>query len=123
MIVFTSRTGNVRHIVNSLKLPSLEINQDLVMSEPYLLFTYTDGLGDTPKQVVNFLQNETNQEYIKGVIVSGNVNFGSYFCKPADVISNNLNVPVIRRIDLRGTNEDVLAIQTEYKKLIVGDLI
>ena len=48
MIVFASRTGNVRYIVNKLGLPNIEITDGLVMTQPFLLFTYTDGLGQTP---------------------------------------------------------------------------
>ena len=48
MIVYASRTGNVSFVVSKLKLPNIEISEALEMSEPFLLFTYTDGLGEVP---------------------------------------------------------------------------
>lgn len=54
MIVYASRTGNVRNIVSKLKVESIEISEGLLLSEPYLLITYTDGLGDIPVKVTRF---------------------------------------------------------------------
>lgn len=123
MIVYKSRTGNIKYIVSKLNLPSCEITHDLVVNEPYILFTYTDGLGETPKHVVDFLNNKINRENIKGIIASGNTNFGKdLFCKVADMISISLNIPVIRKIDLRGTKEDITIIKEQYHKIIEGDV-
>jgi protein involved in ribonucleotide reduction len=118
MIVFASRTGNVRSIVSQLGFPNKEIKDDLIISHPYLLFTYTDGLGNTPQKVVDFLLNENNSIYLRGVISSGNLNFGLSFCRSADEISSKYNVPIIRKIDLRGSTEDIEEIKKVYKKLI-----
>lgn len=114
MIVYTSRTGNVKHIVNNLNLPNIEITEGLNINEPYILFTYTDKLGEVPEVVTQFLEN--NYIHLKGVIASGNVNFGEEYCKSADVISDLYNVPIIRRIDLRGNKQDILEIQKQYNK-------
>jgi protein involved in ribonucleotide reduction len=116
MIVFSSRTGNVKYIVDQLKLPSLEIQTGLVVNQPYFLFTYTDGLGDVPDIVSSFL--ELNGRHIKGVIASGNSNFGQQFCKSADTISEIYNVPIIRKIDVRGTTDDLNSIKSQYKLYI-----
>jgi protein involved in ribonucleotide reduction len=118
MIVFASRTGNVRSIVDKLHLPSLEIVLDLVVNQPYFLLTYTDGLGDVPEFVSTFLEYRENRKYLKGVIASGNINFGESFCKSADVISEKYHVPVIQRIDLRGTDEDLFLIKSQYNQYI-----
>lgn len=114
MIVYTSRTGNVRHIINKLNLPNCEITKDLLVNEPYFLFTYTDKLGEVPPLVEDFL--EVNDHLLKGIIASGNINFGDLYCKSADIISEKHNVPIIRKIDLRGTNEDIESIQNQYNK-------
>jgi protein involved in ribonucleotide reduction len=118
MIAYLSRTGNVKDIVSRLDLPSIEINKDSVIKSPYFLFTYTDGLGSTPETVELFLINKINQNNLFGVIASGNTNFGNYFCLTADRISNRFNVPIISKIDLRGTETDVRAIRDEHKRLI-----
>lgn len=122
MIVYTSRTGNVKYIIEKLNLPSSEIKEGLVIHCPYFLFTYTDGLGEIPKHVKEFLLEEENQNNLKGIIVSGNINFGHYFCKPAELIHKTYNVPIIRKIDLRGTQEDINEIIKQYKKYIEGEV-
>jgi protein involved in ribonucleotide reduction len=121
MIIYASRTGNVRYIINQLNLPSSEIVEDLVIQLPYFLITYTDGLGDVPERVEKFLMNKKNQLNLKGIIVSGNVNFGDMFCRPAEIISKRFNVPIIRKIDLRGTRQDLDEIRKQYKIYIEGE--
>ncbi len=117
MIVFASRTGNVRYIVNKLGLPNIEITDGLVMTQPFLLFTYTDGLGQTPNVVKQFLLR--NYEWCKGVIASGNSNFGhEVFCKSADTISELYHIPIVRKIDLRGFQKDYDAIVSYYNNVI-----
>lgn len=118
MIVYTSRTGNIRHIVSNLELPSCELTNKLITNYPYFLFIYTDGLGDIPKHVTEFLSIVENQLNIKGVIVSGNTNFGETFCKPAEIISDRFNISIIRKIDLRGNDEDLFEIRKQYEKII-----
>jgi protein involved in ribonucleotide reduction len=121
MIVFASRTGNVRYMIGKLGLPSAEITEDLVIHRPYLLFTYTDGLGEIPLRVDTFLNVKENQDNLKGIIVTGNINFGDLFCKAADLINQKYNVPIIRKIDLRGTDQDVLEIRKQYYNYIKGE--
>lgn len=124
MIVFTSRTGNNRDIVSKISgIKILELNEQLVVTEPYFLLTYTDGLGEVPNKVWHFLHHDvSNVTNLRGVIASGNTNFGTdMFCKSADIISEKYNVPIIRKIELRGFYEDIKAIEESYKKLIVGD--
>ncbi len=54
MIVFASRTGNVRNVVSKLKAECIELSEELRLNKPYLLITYTDGLGDIPAKVQRF---------------------------------------------------------------------
>lgn len=117
MIAYLSRTGNVKYIINKLNLPNVEITNDLILKEPFILFTYTDGLGEVPLKVENFL--EKNHQFLKGVIATGNTNFGhDLFCKSADIISEKYNVPIIRKIELRGFQYDYDAIIEAYHKII-----
>lgn len=48
MIIYASRTGNVRYIVQKLGLPAMDLAEVVKIDEPYLLLTYTDGLGSVP---------------------------------------------------------------------------
>ena len=126
MIVFVSRTGNVRNIVGRLgDLPTMEITESsIIINEPYFLITYTDNLGETPQIVKDFLNySEVNRDNLKGVVASGNTNFGDmYYCGSAIEISRWIGVPIIRMIDLRGNKEDIATIISSYKTIIVeGD--
>ena len=114
MIAYASRTGNVRYIVSRLQLPAVEIEEGRTIAEPFLLFTYTDGLGEIPPKVKLFL--ERCGKYCRGVIVSGNSNFGHrVFGGAGDAIARQLRVPLVRKIDMRGYVEDYEAIQAYYE--------
>ncbi len=120
MIIYASRTGNVRYIVSKLDLPSVEIADELIINEPFIIFTYTDGLGDVPKKVERFLEH--NHAYCKGVIASGNTNFGHHvFCASADKISQKYGVPIVHKIELRGFQHDYDVIIQMYNKIIKGE--
>ncbi|XID94569.1 class Ib ribonucleoside-diphosphate reductase assembly flavoprotein NrdI [Paenibacillaceae bacterium WGS1546] len=115
MIAYASRTGNVRYIVSRLHLPAVEIDDDVKLTKPFLLFTYTDGLGDVPRMVAGFM--ERNGAFCRGVIASGNSNFGHrVFGAAGDAIARQWQVPLVRKIDLRGFAEDYEAIRRYYEQ-------
>ena len=114
MIVYASRTGNVKYIVSKLQAESIELTEDLKIEEPYLLITYTDRLGDVPAKVSNFLQY--NGQLCKGVVASGNSNFGSrMFAAAGDKIAGSLQIPLVRKLELRGFQADYEVIQQFYE--------
>lgn len=124
MIAYASRTGNNKDIVGRLSsIPTMEITSSSVINEPYFLLTYTDRLGEAPEVIRDFLKfHESNRENLKGVIASGNINFGhENFCGSAKEISQWLKVPIIRMIDLRGNQEDIAIISSSYIKMIAGE--
>ncbi|WNQ09576.1 class Ib ribonucleoside-diphosphate reductase assembly flavoprotein NrdI [Paenibacillus aurantius] len=115
MIAYASRTGNVRYIVSRLGLPAAEIGADVTLEEPFLLITYTDGIGEIPHQVKQFL--ESNGAYCRGVIVSGNSNFGHHvFGGAGDAISQQWQIPLVRKVEMRGFPEDYEAIHQYYER-------
>lgn len=119
MIAYASRTGNVRYIVSKLQAESIEIFEGLQLDKPYLLITYTDGLGDIPIKVARFLEH--NEPFCKGVVVSGNSNFGhAVFGGAGEKISAIYQVPLIRKLDLRGYQADYEAIQQFYETRVIG---
>lgn len=119
MIIYASRTGNVEWVINKLQLPSIELSQVQDVNEHFIIFTYTDGLGNVPQIVEDFLNQ--HHQYCKGVIASGNINFGvNNFCGSADKISKQYNVPIIRKIDLRGCQQDYDHIIQQYNTLREG---
>ena len=75
-IVYTSRTGNVQSMIERLGIAdAIKIGEGVdKVAEEYILFTYTDGYGEVPLEVEEFLSN--NSENLKGVIASGNTGYG-----------------------------------------------
>ncbi len=105
LIVYDSRTGNVRRFVNKLNLPSVQIDDTLMVDEPFVLVTYTTGFGQVPAKVQSFLQR--NHKGLRGVSASGNRNWGEGFAKSADAIAGMYGVPVLNKFELAGTARDV----------------
>lgn len=113
MIAFASRTGNVRYIVSRLQLPAMEIDGTNMLKIPFLLMTYTDGFGEVPAPVRSFM--ERCGSYCRGVIVSGNSNFGHHqYGRAGDELAQQWQVPLVRKIELRGFKEDYEAIRRYY---------
>ncbi|MGM9952894.1 MAG: class Ib ribonucleoside-diphosphate reductase assembly flavoprotein NrdI [Intestinibaculum porci] len=113
-VVFASRTGNVESIVNKLgvdDLMQIESGNEEV-HEDYILFTYTDGYGDVPVEVDDFLSG--NAEHLKGVVVSGDTSYGEAYGGAGDAIAKQYNVPLLYKVENEGTDEDI----AEMKKVI-----
>lgn len=120
MIVYSSRTGNVRYIVSKLQAESIELTESLKMDKPYLLVTYTDRLGEVPAKVAQFLQS--NGQLCKGVVVSGNSNFGHrFFGGAGDKIAEAYQIPLVRKLELRGYQSDYETIQQFYETRVKNE--
>ncbi|WP_151734969.1 class Ib ribonucleoside-diphosphate reductase assembly flavoprotein NrdI [Paenibacillus tengchongensis] len=105
LIVYDSKTGNVKRFISKLKLPAVQIDEQMTVDEPYVLVTYTTGFGQIPQRVAAFLQH--NAKHLQGVSASGNRNWGERFALSADLISQQYQVPVISKFELSGTKTDV----------------
>lgn len=113
MIIYASRTGNVRYIVQKLGLPAKDLTEVVKIDEPYLLFTYTDGLGSVPPIVDQFMT--ANFDLCKGIIVSGNRNFGhAFFGRAGDLLAAQYGIPLIEKVEMRGTPANYEAITDYY---------
>lgn len=105
-IAFASRTGNVDTFVGKLELDAIEIiSGNETLEEDYVLITYTDGDGELPEVVEEFLEN--NNTHLRGVAASGNIAWGDSYCLAADVIHEKYNVPILGKFEDDGTDEDV----------------
>ncbi|PGQ63345.1 class Ib ribonucleoside-diphosphate reductase assembly flavoprotein NrdI, partial [Bacillus thuringiensis] len=93
---------------------AVQIDEDLVIDEDFILITYTTGFGNVPERVLDFL--ERNNEKLKGVSASGNRNWGDMFDASADKISTKYEVPIVSKFELSGTNNDV----EYFKERVVG---
>lgn len=127
LVYFSSTTENTKRFVERVGLPSARIplhkhDGELVVNEPYVLIcpTYGGGVSIThensrpvPPQVIRFLNNEHNRGLIRGVIASGNSNFGADYCRAGDVIAAKCKVPYLYRFELMGATEDVNHVRSE----------
>lgn len=122
IVYFSSKSNNTHRFVEKLDIKNIsrihiDINEEILVSEDYVLIVPTYGGGGketkgcVPKQVIKFLNNENNRHYCKGVIASGNTNFGDTFCLAGIIISKKVNVPLLYQFELLGTLEDVLNVK------------
>jgi protein involved in ribonucleotide reduction len=125
LVFFSSTSENTARFIKKLDVPALRLplktaDAGLVrIDEDFILVTPTYGAGSkgfVPKQVISFLNQEENRVRCKGVIGSGNRNFHEDFCKAADIVSAKLQVPVLYRFELAGTDEDVNITQQGLNK-------
>ncbi|WP_225446656.1 class Ib ribonucleoside-diphosphate reductase assembly flavoprotein NrdI [Paenibacillus rhizovicinus] len=104
MVVFNSFTGKVRRFVNKLGLPIREIEDGLIIDEPFVAVTYTCGFGEAPEDMLRFL--DRNRSMLRGIAASGSRNWPK-FAHAADVIAARYHVPVLHRFELAGSPSDV----------------
>ncbi len=78
---------------------------DEIVSEPYVLLTYTISFGKIPSEVDKFLKH--NFKFMIGVAGSGNRNWGDSFCNAVNLIRDEYGVPEILKFELSGTSHDV----------------
>ena len=99
----------------------------LVVTEPYVLFVPTYGGGNDdhtiPKQVKKFLNIETNRDLLRGVVGLGNTNFGDHYCKAAEMISAKTGVPLLYRVEILGTPDDVEQVTERLNQLWITTAI
>lgn len=99
-------------------------NNPTTVNSEYVLITPTYGGGSEkasiPRQVRHFLNIEQNRNLLRGVIGTGNTNFGEHYCKAAEMVANKTGVPLIAKVEIFGTNEDVEKIK-ERLRLLYGN--
>lgn len=120
LVYFSSASGNTHRFVEKLGLPAQRIpltpkEPFLHVDEPYVLVVPTYGGGNeggaVPRQVVRFLNDESNRALLRGVVAAGNTNFGEAYCIAGDIIAAKCEVPYLYGFELLGTNEDVTRVR------------
>ncbi|WP_139344846.1 class Ib ribonucleoside-diphosphate reductase assembly flavoprotein NrdI [Oceanobacillus sojae] len=112
-IFYYSLTGNTKAFAerfaedgfNSAPIDSV------IVPEPFVLLTPTYNFGKVPEEVSDFLTDFS--EELQGVIAFGNRNWGEKFANAGDIIAKEYNVPLLRKIELRGTEKDYEVIKEE----------
>lgn len=126
LVYFSSGSGNTARFVQRLGLPAtrLPLRGDAicpVMTDAFVLIcpTYADGSGRgaVAKPVIRFLNIAANRSLLRGVIASGNRNFGQTFALAGDVVARKCNVPVLYRFELAGTETDIARVRNGLQTL------
>ncbi|MCK7637773.1 class Ib ribonucleoside-diphosphate reductase assembly flavoprotein NrdI [Corynebacterium pygosceleis] len=116
IVYFSSVSGNTARFVDKLgisaeRIPLRPKESPLEVTEPFVLIVPTYGGGSrakaVPRQVIRFLNNPDNRALLRGVITSGNTNFGEAFCCAGPIIAAKCGVPELYRFELLGTTRDV----------------
>jgi protein involved in ribonucleotide reduction len=127
VVYFSSVSENTKRLVEKLGLKTVRIP---LKSDEAERFTYdhdsvlvvpTYGSGEektsVPKQVIKFLNNPENRKHIKGVVATGNTNFGESYGLAGDIVAKKLGVPLLQRIEILGTPEDIEQLRERLNKL------
>jgi protein involved in ribonucleotide reduction len=126
IVYFSNYSGNTKRFVDKLEMDSTRIpisdeNDPIIVRSDYVLFVPTYGGGSEghaiPRQVRAFLNEEANRKRLKGVVGLGNTNFGEHYCKAADMIAAKTGVPILGRVEIFGTDEDVINIKERLAML------
>lgn len=120
VVYFSNLSLNTHRFVEKLgveaqRIPVQKKDEDLTVSAPFVLITPTYGGGReggaVPKQVIRFLNDPANRELLRGVISTGNTNFGAGYCLAGKIIAAKCEVPVLYELELLGLPEDVAVVQ------------
>ena len=114
-IIVYSLTGNCKRFVDMCEIPEEDViylqDIDYNIDFDYILITPTFGFGEVPVAVSKFLKE--NHNHLKGVVGSGNKNWGERFANASEIISKEYDVPLLMKIELHGSKKDI----SEFKKI------
>ena len=114
-IIVYSLTGNCKRFVDMCEIPKEDViylqDIDYDVNFDYILITPTFGFGEVPVAVSKFLKE--NHNHLKGVVGSGNKNWGERFANASEIISKEYDVPLLMKIELHGSKKDI----SEFKKI------
>lgn len=107
LIVFDTKTFNVLRFSRKLPFETQRLSPSLIISEPFVLVTYTTGFGEVPSPTQAFMHDYEHRRLLRGVAVSGNRNWGENFGKAGDTLSAMYGVPLLLKFELSGQPSDV----------------
>lgn len=124
-VIYFSLTGNCKRFVEMCKIPEEDVYDlweiDGEVDFDYILVTPTIGFGNVPEDVEKFL--EKNHTHLKGVVGSGNKNWGNRFAKASEKISDLYNVPLLMKIELHGNTKDLIKFKKIYLESVTNGKI
>lgn len=127
VVYFSNYSENTKRFVDKLDVNSIRIPikwdsaNPLYVTKEYVLMVPTYGGGSErsaiPRQVRMFLNIKENRDLLRGIVGFGNTNFGKDFCKAAEMISKKVGVPVVAKVEIFGTLEDVQLVKENMEKI------
>lgn len=127
IVYFSSTSENTKRFVEKLGLPATRIPlltkdvEGFEITAPSVLVVPTYGGGEdkraVPIQVIKFLNDPVNRSLIAGVIATGNTNFGSSYCVAGEIVAAKLQVPLIYRVEILGTPNDIFEVKERLQAL------
>jgi len=127
IVYFSNYYGNTKLFVEKMNSPSTRIpikwdtKNPVLVRHDFVLFVPTYGGGSNgsaiPRQIKSFLNIPSNRSRLRGVVGFGNTNFGEHFCKAEDLISKKTGVPIVARVEIFGTPEDVDKVNERMRTL------
>jgi protein involved in ribonucleotide reduction len=127
IVYFSYKSENTKRFVEKLTDVSFRIpiiwddESPFIFEREYVLFVPTYGGGHDehviPKSVKKFLNIPQNRSLLRGVVGMGNRNFGDHYCKAADMVASKVGVPVIAKVEIFGTDDDVATVQERMRLL------
>lgn len=115
IVYWSGPTKNTKRLVDKLNMNSQEIKEGII--EPSVLFMPSYGVAGVPKDVNRALSDPDQRNNVVAVVGTGNLNFGRAFCGAAIRVANKLNVPLLARVEVFGTNEDVQYIKEKMEEM------
>lgn len=127
IVYFSNVSENTKRFVEKLQINSVRIpvkwdpDKPLVVSKDFVLVTPSYGGGaegkTVPRPVVKFLNIESNRNFLRGIVGTGNTNFGDHYCGAAEVIAEKTGVPLLYRVEVTGTPDDVIEVKERLAQL------
>ena len=127
IVFFSNYSGNTKRFVEKISDSAIQIpiswdaESPLIVDKDFVLFVPTYGGGaeshSVPRQVVKFLNIEQNRRHIVGIVGFGNTNFGEHYCRAAEIIATKTGAQILYRVEITGTQEDVLEVKKRMETL------
>ena len=108
LVSYYSLTGNIQKFLeksNAKNILPIVTGKEMI-HENSLLITSSIALGECPPPVWQFTKN--NYHCIKGLIGSGNKNWGSLYCGAVQILSAEYNIPILLQFELTGDIDDII---------------
>jgi len=127
IVYFSNVSENTKRFVEKLELNSIRVpikwddNNPLIVAKDFVLVTPSYGGGaegkTVPRPVVKFLNIEKNRKLLRGIVGTGNTNFGIHYCGAAETIAAKTGVPLLYRVEVTGTPDDVIEVKERLAQL------